>query len=75
MNKYVKIGKRNGKMKKKRVFSASWAEGGGDFGPTERGARAGADDLAGPPAGDEAGTAPWARAHVPARWGGDGVRG
>jgi hypothetical protein len=29
MNKYVKIGKRNGKMKKKRVFSASWAEGGG----------------------------------------------
>jgi hypothetical protein len=40
------------------------------------GARArGADGPAGPPAGDEAGTAPWAQAHVLARRGGDGVRG
>jgi hypothetical protein len=27
MHKYVRIGKRNGKRKKKRVFSANWAGG------------------------------------------------
>jgi hypothetical protein len=32
MHKYMKIGKRNGKRKKKRDFPANWA--GGDFGPT-----------------------------------------
>ena len=31
MHKYMKIGKRNGKRKKKRNFPANWA--GGDFGP------------------------------------------
>jgi hypothetical protein len=35
----------------------------------------GAGDPADPLAGDEAGTTPWVRAHVPARRGGDGVRG
>jgi hypothetical protein len=35
MHKYMKIGKRNGKRKKKRVFPSSWAKG--DFGPAERG--------------------------------------
>jgi hypothetical protein len=73
MHKYVKIGKINGKKKKKRVFSASWA--GGDFGPVEHRCARGADGPAGPPAGDRAGTTPWERAHVPARRGGDDVRG
>jgi hypothetical protein len=61
MHKYMKIGKRNGKRKKKRGFLLTGP--GGIFGP------------AGPPAGDGAGTAPWVWAHVPARRGGDGVRG
>jgi hypothetical protein len=58
MHIYMKIGKINGKGKKKRDFLLN-GPGGGVFGP------------AGPPAGDGAGTAPWARAHAPARRGDD----
>jgi hypothetical protein len=68
MHKYMKIGKR----KKERDFLLTGS--GGIFGPAKR-RRARAGGPAGPPAGDGAGTAPWARAHVAARRGGDGVRG
>jgi hypothetical protein len=48
MHKYVKIGKRNGKRKKKRVFSASWAGGGGgDLAQPSAGARARAGGVKG----------------------------
>jgi hypothetical protein len=74
MHKYMKIGKRNGKRKKKRNFLL--ARPGWIFGPAERGrARAWAGGLAGSPARDGAGMASWAWAHAPARRGGDGVRG
>jgi hypothetical protein len=49
MNKYMKIGKRNGKRKKKRDFPANWA--GGDFGLAEPARRQAAQ--LGPPAGDD----------------------
>jgi hypothetical protein len=39
MNIYMKIGKRNEKMKKKREFRANWA-GGWIFGPASAGERA-----------------------------------
>jgi hypothetical protein len=38
MHLYMKIGKRNGKKKRKRDFPAKWA--GGDFGPAKVHARA-----------------------------------
>jgi hypothetical protein len=63
------------KGKKKRVSSAGWARG--KFGPAERGrmrTRGQAAHLASQ-RGNSAGTVSWARAHVPARRGGDGVRG
>jgi hypothetical protein len=48
MHKYMKIGKINGKRKKKRDFPANWT--GGDFGPARARARQAAQ--LGPPAGD-----------------------
>jgi hypothetical protein len=40
MHKYMKIGKRNGKRKKKRDFPANWAGGGGGGKFSPAGARA-----------------------------------
>jgi hypothetical protein len=68
MHKYMKIGKRNGKRKKKRGFLLTGP--GGNFGPVECGrAHTQAGGPVGPPAGDGAGMAPWERAHVLARRG------
>jgi hypothetical protein len=71
-NIYVKMGKRNGKKKRKRISLLTGPEG--EFGPTG-GARAAtrAGGLARPTIGSGVGTASWARAHVPAR-GENGVR-
>jgi hypothetical protein len=49
--------------------------GPGGFWPSRARARARTCGPAGPPVGNDAGTMPWARAHVPARRGGDDVRG
>jgi hypothetical protein len=69
------------KGKRKKGFSLLAGSGGGGISaqPSAR-ARARADGLAGPPAGDRAGMAPWAQVHVPARGegtalGGDGGGG
>jgi hypothetical protein len=59
MNIYMKIGKRNGKRKKKR--DSQLAGRGGDFGPAERGQVAHQARQW----GNGAGTVPWAWAHVP----------
>jgi hypothetical protein len=69
MHLYMKIGKRNGKKKRKRDFPANWARG--DFGPAEARARAAAR-VSGPAGPRKRGTA-WA--HAPERGGGNGVRG
>jgi hypothetical protein len=62
--------------KGKRTWFSLLAGPGGRFRPSRaRASAGGADDPSGPPAGDGAGMAPWVRAHVPARTGGDGVRG
>jgi hypothetical protein len=60
---YMKIGKRNGKRKKKR--DSQLAGPGGDFGPAERGQAAHQARQW----GDGTGTAPWAWAHVPEKGG------
>jgi hypothetical protein len=52
-----------GKKEKEKGFPANWA--GGIFGLAECGGQA----------THQRGTAPWARAHVPARRGGDDIRG
>jgi hypothetical protein len=54
MHKYVKIGKEMEKGTKKRVSSASWAGGGGEFGPAGARAAAWAGGPLGPPAGETA---------------------
>jgi hypothetical protein len=46
MHLYMKIGKRNGKKKKRRDFPPNWA--GGDFGPAGARARAAARQAAQP---------------------------
>jgi hypothetical protein len=62
--------------KGKRKGFSLLARLGGDFGPAESGrGGGGADGPAGPPAGAGAGTTSWVQAHVPARRGGDDVRG
>jgi hypothetical protein len=68
----MKMGKRNGKRKKKKEFSDSWA--GGNFGLAERG-RARGGQAAQPAHGGAAMArwAPWARAHASARGGGGGA--
>jgi hypothetical protein len=58
---------------KRKGFSLLTRPGG--IRPSRARARARSDGPAGPPAVDGVGTAPWARAHAPARRGGDGVRG
>jgi hypothetical protein len=68
MHKYMKIGKRNGKRKKKRDFLLTGP--GGISAQPSAGARAGRR----PSLARQWGTAPWARAHVPARRG-YGVKG
>jgi hypothetical protein len=70
MHKYVKIGKRNGKRKKKRVFSANWA--GGISAQPSAGARG---QAAQPAQGREErhGRTPWVRAHTSEGGGGNGV--
>jgi hypothetical protein len=69
MHKYMKIGKRNGKRKKKRDFPANWA--GGILAQPRHAWQAAQHGL---PTRDDTGTAPWVRAHVPARRG-NAVRG
>jgi hypothetical protein len=65
---YIKIGKEKGKRKRKDISSASWA--GGDSAQPSAGARGQAAHLARQRGGDGAGTALWARAHVPEGGGG-----
>jgi hypothetical protein len=74
MNLYMKIGKRNGKKKRKRDFPANWA---GGISAQPRRVRARPRGRAAQSATEEgngAGTAPWARGHAPERGGGNGVR-
>jgi hypothetical protein len=69
MHLYMKIGKRNGKKKKRRNFPPNWA-GGISAQPGPRDKRPSRPTEG----GNDVGTAPWAWAHVPARRG-NGVRG
>jgi hypothetical protein len=67
----MKIGKEKGKRKKGKGFLVSWARG--DFGPASAATRAAGPTR--PASGSDTGMTLWARAHVPARGRGNGVRG
>jgi hypothetical protein len=72
----MKMGKRNGKRKKKKDSQLAGSGGGGIW-PSRARARARAGGPLGLPAGNGAETAPWAWAHVPEEggltaWSGDG---
>jgi hypothetical protein len=64
----MKMGKRNGKRKKKKEFSASWA--GGEFRPSRARARAGQAAQLARGGAAMAQRTPWAQAHASARGGG-----
>jgi hypothetical protein len=63
MHMYMKIGKRNGKGKRKGISMLT--RPGGDFGPARGRARGRRPSLA-----RQRGTAPWVQAHVPEGGGG-----
>jgi hypothetical protein len=68
MHLYMKIGKINGKKKRKRDFPANWARGGFRHSQGARD-RAGRRPSRPTEEGNSAGMAPWARAHLPDRRG------
>jgi hypothetical protein len=65
INIYVKMGKENGKKKRKMIFLANWAQGNS----AQPRARARPRGPSRPASGSGVGTVPCARAHVPARGG------
>jgi hypothetical protein len=75
MHLYMKIGKEKGENEKRKGFSVSWAPGGNLAQPKAR-APARAIGPARPATRHDArGVTLWTRAHMPARGGGNGVRG